>query len=86
MTTRWFARDCAECLNLRPNWEVVAEVANGKDAISRAVETSPDIAVLDYSLPLVNGIEVTARFGPGCPRPKSSFSRCTTAKRSFKIS
>ena len=73
-------------LEFQPSWEVVAEVADGKDAISKAVETKPDIAVLDYSLPLVNGIEATRQFGPGCPRPKSSFSRCTTTKRSFRSS
>jgi DNA-binding NarL/FixJ family response regulator len=40
-------------------WEVVAEADNGKDAITLIVETLPDVAIIDYSLPLINGIEVT---------------------------
>ena len=48
-------------LETHPNWEVVAEAADGKEAILKAIETKPDIAVIDYSLPLANGIEVTRR-------------------------
>ena len=43
----------------RDGWEVVAEAANGKEAIERAVAMKPDVAVVDYSLPLLNGLEVT---------------------------
>jgi DNA-binding NarL/FixJ family response regulator len=48
-------------LEARPDWEVVAEAADGKEAISKAIETKPDVAVIDYLLPLVNGIDVTRR-------------------------
>ena len=34
-------------LEAQPNWEVVAEAGDGKDAISKAIETKPDVAVLD---------------------------------------
>ncbi len=46
-------------LEARAGWEVVAEASDGMAAIQKAVETQPDIAVLDYSLPLANGVEVT---------------------------
>jgi DNA-binding NarL/FixJ family response regulator len=46
-------------LEAQPGWEVVADVSNGREAIDQAVATRPDVAVLDYGLPLVNGIEVT---------------------------
>jgi DNA-binding NarL/FixJ family response regulator len=55
-------------LESQPSWEVVAEVADGKDAIGKAVETKPDIAVLDYSLPLVNGIEATRQILARLPK------------------
>jgi DNA-binding NarL/FixJ family response regulator len=32
---------------------------NGKDAITLIVDNKPDVAIIDYSLPLINGIEVT---------------------------
>ena len=42
-----------------PGWSVVAEATNGKDAVAEAIATRPDVAVLDYALPVLNGIEAT---------------------------
>src|SRR5262249_55563387 len=44
-------------LEAHSDWKIVAEAANGKEAIKKALETKPDVAVIDYSLPLLNGIE-----------------------------
>jgi DNA-binding NarL/FixJ family response regulator len=41
----------------RPDWSVVAEAADGKQAIDGAIASRPDLAILDYSLPLIDGIE-----------------------------
>lgn len=38
-------------------WEIVAEVSNGRDAVAKAKLTNPHIAVLDISMPLLNGLE-----------------------------
>jgi DNA-binding NarL/FixJ family response regulator len=55
-------------LEAQPNCEVVAEAPDGKEAILKAVETEPDIAVVDYSLPLINGIEVTRQIRARLPK------------------
>jgi DNA-binding NarL/FixJ family response regulator len=55
-------------LETHPNWEVVAEAADGKEAIRKAIEAKPDIAVVDYSLPIVNGIEATRQIRARLPR------------------
>ena len=52
----------------QPNCEIVAEVVDGRDAIRKAIETKPDIAVIDYSLPLINGIEVTRQVRARLPK------------------
>jgi DNA-binding NarL/FixJ family response regulator len=54
-------------LETHEGWEVVAEAADGKEAISRAVETRPDVAIVDYSLPMMNGIEVTRQIRARLP-------------------
>jgi DNA-binding NarL/FixJ family response regulator len=46
-------------LEAQPNWVVVAEAINGKEAILKAIEVKPDVAVINSVLPLVGGIEVT---------------------------
>ena len=55
-------------LEAQPNWHVVAEASEGPEAIVKAVETRPDVAVVDYSLPLVNGIEVTRQIRARLPK------------------
>ena len=55
-------------LEAHRNWEVVAEASDGKEAIFKAIETKPDVAVLDYSLPLVNGVEATRQIRARLPK------------------
>jgi DNA-binding NarL/FixJ family response regulator len=51
----------------RSGWQVVAEVADGKEAIVKALEAKPDVAIVDYSLPVMNGIEVTRQIRTRSP-------------------
>ena len=46
-------------LDTHPNLEIVAETANGREALDAARTTSPDIAILDYSMPELNGLDLT---------------------------
>ena len=55
-------------LEAQPNCEVIAEASDGKEALRKTIETKPDIAVLDYSLPLVNGVEVTRQIRTQLPQ------------------
>lgn len=45
-------------LETRADWTVVAEARNGQEALELAVATRPDIVILDYAMPVMNGIEV----------------------------
>ena len=42
-----------------PDWEVCAEADNGRQAVERAKESRPDIAILDIGMPVLNGLEAT---------------------------
>jgi DNA-binding NarL/FixJ family response regulator len=46
----------------------VAEAANGRDALRLARETRPDIAILDFALPQMNGLELTRSIRNELPR------------------
>jgi DNA-binding NarL/FixJ family response regulator len=55
-------------LEERPEWEVVAEAGDGREAVRRAEELEPDVAILDITMPLLNGVEATrqiVRRSPG---------------------
>jgi DNA-binding NarL/FixJ family response regulator len=45
----------------RAGWEVVAEAHDGREAVAAAIEQHPDVAIVDYSMPLMTGIEVARR-------------------------
>jgi DNA-binding NarL/FixJ family response regulator len=45
----------------RAGWEVVAEARDGNEAVAEAIEKRPDVAIIDYSMPLMSGVEVTRR-------------------------
>lgn len=46
-------------LEQRPEWEVVGEASNGREAVQLAEQYCPDIAIMDVAMPLLNGIEAT---------------------------
>ena len=44
-------------LERQSGWEVIAEACDGKEAVTKAIETKPNVAILDYAMPLINGAE-----------------------------
>ncbi|HKD50012.1 MAG TPA: response regulator transcription factor [Candidatus Acidoferrum sp.] len=46
-------------LESKAGWQVCAEAANGREAVEKAGELHPDVAVLDIGMPLLNGVEAT---------------------------
>jgi len=46
-------------LESREDFEVVAEAENGVDALEQAQKVQPDLAVVDISMPRMNGLELT---------------------------
>ena len=47
-------------LNLEPDMEVVAEAKTGREAVDAYARVRPDVVVMDYQLPELNGAEATA--------------------------
>jgi DNA-binding NarL/FixJ family response regulator len=48
-------------IETRSGWIVSGEAADGLQAIDLARATTPDIMIVDYSMPLMNGLEVCRR-------------------------
>jgi DNA-binding NarL/FixJ family response regulator len=48
-------------LDAEDDIEVVAEAANGREAVTLAAEHRPDVALVDIQMPVLDGIEATRR-------------------------
>ena len=46
-------------LNAQPGIEVVAEAANGQEAVDRAAELRPDVILMDVRMPVLDGLQAT---------------------------
>jgi len=54
-------------LQEREDWETVAEAGNGRDAVREALALEPDVAILDITMPQLNGIEATRQIARRLP-------------------
>ncbi|MFL6275736.1 MAG: response regulator transcription factor [Blastocatellia bacterium] len=52
---------------------VVSSVENGQEAIDAESLTSPDIVILDISMPIMSGIEAAAQLKQRCSKAKVIF-------------
>ncbi|MEU0677620.1 response regulator transcription factor [Streptomyces sp. NPDC006172] len=57
-------------LNAQPGIEVIGQAVDGKDAVEKVAELSPDVVLMDIRMPDHNGIEATERITVKTPEIK----------------
>jgi DNA-binding NarL/FixJ family response regulator len=61
-------RDALELLlGMRNDVEIVASVGDGGAAVAAALEHRPDVVLMDYRLPVLDGIQATAQVVEALP-------------------
>jgi DNA-binding NarL/FixJ family response regulator len=50
-------RGLGQLLRQHDGWEVCGEAADGQDTVEKARQLGPDVVVLDFAMPMMNGIE-----------------------------
>ena len=61
-------RDALELLlGMRGDVEVVASVGDGESAVAAAIEHRPDVMLMDYRMPVMDGVEATAQVRVAAP-------------------
>ena len=54
-------------LSTVPEWKIVGEADNGRDAVSLTAELKPDIVILDIGMPELNGLDATRQIKKKSP-------------------
>jgi DNA-binding NarL/FixJ family response regulator len=49
-------REIRALLGANPEWEVCGEAADGQEALAKANEMRPDVIILDFAMPIMNGL------------------------------
>src|SRR5262245_41727425 len=57
-------------LAAQPNWDIVAEAEDGREALRRVIRERPDLLITDYSVPVLNGAEIARGVRKQCPGTK----------------
>lgn len=57
-------------LHSRHGWRVVGEAANGREALEKTIKLKPDVAILDISMPELDGVEVVRQIREAVPNTK----------------
>jgi DNA-binding NarL/FixJ family response regulator len=63
-------RGLVSTLSERPGWSVIAEVSNGRMACEQAAQLLPDIAILDLTMPELNGLDATRQLHNTVPKTR----------------
>ena len=45
---------------LRPHWEVCGEAEDGHEAVAKASQLQPDVIILDFKMPLSDGLQAAS--------------------------
>lgn len=55
-------------LEEHPGWQVCGEARSGREAVEKSIQFSPDVLVIDVSMPDLNGLDATRQIRKACPR------------------
>jgi len=61
-------RGVRQLVETKPYYQVVAEASDGRSALELALEATPDIAIVDYSIPELNGLDLARSLKRDLPR------------------
>ena len=55
-------------LEMNSEWEVCGEAVDGREAVEKARQLQPDLVVLDFSMPIMNGLQAAKEISQQFPQ------------------
>ena len=55
-------------LEAHPDWSVCGEAVNGREALTKAIELRPDLIILDFAMPELDGLRAADEINKVLPR------------------
>lgn len=52
---------------MRPKWEICGEATDGREAVTKVSELQPDLILMDFKMPLTNGIQAAMEISATTP-------------------
>jgi DNA-binding NarL/FixJ family response regulator len=57
-----------QTIESHPGWEVCGEASDGLEAVSKAAELTPDLVILDLTMPNLNGMQAAKAIRMAAPK------------------
>lgn len=55
-------------LEQESSWQVCGEARTGAEALQKVLDSPPDLVVLDYQMPDLNGVDIARQINEQCPK------------------
>lgn len=55
-------------LEQQSTWHVCGEARTGAEALQKVIDTEPDLVLLDYQMPDLNGVDIAKQMSGVCPK------------------
>lgn len=68
-------RGIGQLLSRHGDWQICGEAANGREAVEKARQLHPDLVVIDFAMPNMNGIEAAREIRAA--NPETAFVLCS---------
>ena len=75
------------CIEQKSGWKVCGEAENGKVAVQKVRELQPDLVILDFQMPVMNGLDAARQIttiAPDTPMVMFTMHSCEELLRDAK--
>jgi DNA-binding NarL/FixJ family response regulator len=55
-------------LEQQNSWQVCGEARTGAEALQKVLDSPPDLVLLDYQMPDLNGVDIARQISERCPK------------------